>query len=182
MQQFSRLLALLALLCVSLAVLAHDITEFDDYIYTNPETGTVVRIYVEGDTRYFESNVLPDHETGNFPNSGNPHSISEQNLQLQSPANPELADEVTETGLGKFGLSINGIPFEREAAEWYNRDSSSGWQYDAFGGGVELGFDLNNAHVQPTGLYHYHGIPDFMLEEDLTEHPHLVGFAADGFP
>jgi len=172
------------LLMLSSLVFAHgDISEYDDYTYINEETGTMVRIWVEDGIRYFESNVLPDHETGEFPNSGNPHEISVQNLMLQTTANPELADEITEVGLGKFGLSINGIPFEREAAEWYNRDSSSGWQYDAFGGGIELGFDMNNAHVQPTGLYHYHGIPDVLVEDDsLIHHPDLIGFAADGFP
>lgn len=165
-------------------VSAHnDISEYDDYTYTNEETGTMVRIYVDGETRYFESNALPDHETGEFPNSGNPNSISAQNLALTTPANPELADEITEVGLGKFGLALNGIPFEREAAEWYNRDRASGWQYDAFGGGIELGLDFNSAHVQPTGLYHYHGVPEVLVENEAPEeHPHLVGFAADGFP
>lgn len=168
------------------AVAAHeDVSEYDDYTYTNAETGTMVRIYVEGDTRFFESNVLPDHDVGEFPNSGNPHTLSEQNLFLQAPANPELANQTTEVGLGKFGLAINGVPFEREAAEWYNRDRNSGWQYDAFGGGLDLGFDFNNAHVQPTGLYHYHGVPEVLVDEDAAsgnEHPHLVGFAGDGFP
>ncbi|MEL6309988.1 MAG: YHYH protein, partial [Chloroflexota bacterium] len=151
--------------------------------YMNEETTTLVRIYVDGDTRYFETNVLPDHETGNFPNPGNPHTLSAQDLRFTTPAEPEVADEITEVGLGKFGLALNGVPFEREAAEWYNRDRDSGWQYDAFGGGVQLGFDLNNAHVQPSGLYHYHGVPDALIaEEDPEEHPLLVGYAGDGFP
>ncbi len=175
---------MLVILSSVIIVSAHgDIAEYDDYTYIKEATGTMVRIYVEGDTRYFESNVLPNHETGDFPNSGNPHTLSPQNLMLQTPAKPQLADMPTEVGLGKFGLAINGVPFEREAAEWYNRDSNSGWQYDAFGGGIELGFDMNNAHVQPSGLYHYHGIPDVLIEtQNPTEHPHLVGFAADGFP
>ena len=183
-----RVLILIVLLLVSSLAFAHDdehgdITDYDDYAYSNEDTGTMVQIYVEDDVRYFESNALPDHETGDFPNPGNPNTISAQDLMLQAPATPELADEPTEVGLGKFGLSLNGISFEREAAEWYNRDQSSGWQYDAFGGGIELGFDMNSAHVQPGGLYHYHGVPDVLVEaEEPEEHPGLVGFAADGFP
>lgn len=182
MKRFFQCLVLVMGVALTVAMVSgHDITEYDDYTYVNEETGTMVRIYVEGDTRFFESNSLPDHETGEFPNPGNPNMIQAQDLRLQSPANPQLAATVTAVGLGKFGLAINGVPFEREAAEWYNRDPQSGWQYDAFGGGIQLGFDFNNAHVQPSGLYHYHGVPDVLVDEP-TEHPHLAGFAADGFP
>ncbi len=45
--------------------------------------------------------------------------------------------------------------------------------------------DEGYAHVQPTGAYHYHGVPDLLLQ-DLNfvegEHSPLVGWAADGFP
>ena len=42
---------------------------------------------------------------------------------------------------------------------------------------------MNHAHVQPTGQYHYHGMPDLLVDflnegEDMT----LVGWASDGFP
>jgi len=41
--------------------------------------------------------------------------------------------------------------------------------------------DMNNAHVQPTGLYHYHGSPTGLIEfaDQDTDLVH-VGFAADG--
>ena len=43
--------------------------------------------------------------------------------------------------------------------------------------------DRNNAHVQPGGLYHYHGIPLGMVERwPADDHSKLVGWAADGFP
>ena len=40
------------------------------------------------------------------------------------------------------------------------------------------------AHVQPTGAYHYHGLPGFLglLGLDGSQHSPLVGWAADGFP
>ena len=42
---------------------------------------------------------------------------------------------------------------------------------------------MNHAHVQPTGAYHYHGMPELLIDflgEDSTMT--LVGWAADGFP
>ena len=48
----------------------------------------------------------------------------------------------------------------------------------------DLGLDCNNAHVQPTGQYHYHGLPNAYgttLEIDGTQMV-KIGYAADGFP
>ena len=47
----------------------------------------------------------------------------------------------------------------------------------------DFGDDMNHAHVQPTGEYHYHGMPELLLdllgqEKNMT----LVGWASDGFP
>lgn len=42
---------------------------------------------------------------------------------------------------------------------------------------------LNHAHVQPTGAYHYHGIPELLIDFlGDTQGITLVGWAADGFP
>ncbi|QDS97869.1 YHYH protein [Adhaeretor mobilis] len=72
----------------------------------------------------------------------------------------------------------------------------AGWNYEALGGGVPFGIDRNHAHVQPTGKYHYHGIPTGLLEA-LGQHSHeetpdaghshahkmiQLGWALDGFP
>ena len=38
-------------------------------------------------------------------------------------------------------------------------------QYEALSGAVPLGIDANNAHVQPTGAYHYHGVPTGLLRD-----------------
>ena len=47
-----------------------------------------------------------------------------------------------------------------------------------------FGVDQNNAHVQPTGEYHYHGMPEAVLAKlgKGKKSPTLVGFALDGFP
>jgi hypothetical protein len=46
--------------------------------------------------------------------------------------------------------------------------------------------DNNNAHVDNTGLYHYHGIPEVLVHDADHGHSHgkqdsLMGYAADGF-
>ncbi|MDX1738654.1 MAG: YHYH protein, partial [Alphaproteobacteria bacterium] len=48
---------------------------------------------------------------------------------------------------------------------------------------VDLGMDDNNAHVQPNGTYHYHGLPTGLIESwSPNIHSPVVGYAADGFP
>ncbi len=174
----ARVTAAISLFTLTAALFAQDISTYDDYTYTHAATGTHVRIYVDGEDRIFESNALPDHPTGSFPNA----TISAQELMFTAPASPELAAAPTDVGLGKFGVAINGVPFERQAAEWFNDDRGSGWQYDAIGG-LRLGIDANNAHVQPTGLYHYHGVPDVLVDPNAPpQAPQLAGFAGDGFP
>ena len=42
---------------------------------------------------------------------------------------------------------------------------------------------MNHAHVQPNGAYHYHGMPELLInflgdEDGMT----LIGWASDGFP
>lgn len=154
---------------------------FDNYTYENTDTGTRVRIYLEGATRYIEANGLPDHNTGTFPNAGNPNAITEQSYVLQIPGVPAEATPRTNV-LGHWGIAINGIPFAPGAAEFWDNKVASGWQYEALGGGINLGVDNNQAHVQPTGAYHYHGAPDVLAQGASTDHSPLIGFAADGFP
>ena len=85
--------------------------------------------------------------------------------------------------MNPFGVAINGVPFDPGAAEFYNHDPSSGWQYEAMALGPRLGLDQNNAHVQPNGAYHYHGPPIGLLNRlAQSPKPVLLGYAADGFP
>ncbi|MBT5831142.1 MAG: YHYH protein, partial [Candidatus Latescibacteria bacterium] len=65
---------------------------------------------------------------------------------------------------------------------FYRRDASLGWNIEAIGT-LNLGLDENQAHVQPTGSYHYHGVPWGMIaNQDSVQHSALYGYAADGFP
>jgi len=131
--------------------------------------------------RYVVSNGIPDHEVGEFPNSGNPNTISEQNHSYKMAYYP------VETGMYDnrlFAMAINGVLMEPGTGEFYNNDRTSGWNYEALTGFLNLGADFNNAHVQPTGNYHYHGMPEGLIEVISGTEPAqtLVGYAADGFP
>lgn len=132
--------------------------------------------------RYIDSNGMPDHSVGEFPNSGNPNALSAQDQSFRMRLDPDGSG--ADLGLGMFGVAVNGVVFEGEAAEFWQNDEDSGWQYDALGGGIGLGFDCNTAHVQPSGKYHYHGVPEGLVEvlgangDEMT----LIGWTADGNP
>ncbi len=142
----------------------------------------VVRIWEVSGFRYIESNGIPDHQHGVFPNSRNPNRISAQKYTFRVPLKPRLNSRPAEYGHNLFGIALNGIPFDPETAEFWNNDPRSGWNYEALSGKVDLGMDQNQAHVQPNGAYHYHGIPQGLLARRGSGTPALIGFAADGFP
>lgn len=142
-----------------------------------------VNLRVEGDYRYITSNGIPNHATGPFPNPNNPNRISEQDHSWKVPLHPKQAPKVTALRLFPFGVATNGIPFDPGAAEFWNRDFNSGWQYEPMSGTPNLGLDQNLAHVQPTGAYHYHGLPPFSMPKgEGMNQMVLAGWAADGFP
>lgn len=143
-----------------------------------------VSITTDEKYRYITSNGIPDHETGQFPNKNNPNRISEQHYVYRVPLRPTFADHDIPLGLSPFGVALNGIPFDPGAAEFWNNDRGSGWQYTALTGKTNLGFDSNNAHVQSTGSYHYHGLPTDLFDKlhKSNEAGPLLGYAADGFP
>ncbi|MBC8348296.1 MAG: YHYH protein [Verrucomicrobia bacterium] len=140
-----------------------------------------------------EANGIPRHKVGRFPNRGNPHTISEQAYDFVVRANQQASRNITplhnDTGFGPpntpFGIAINGVLFDPGTAEFYNGDRRSDWNYEALSGAVPLGVDANNAHVQPNGAYHYHGLPKGLLEAlkvNDKEHSPLIGYAMDGYP
>ncbi len=146
-----------------------------------------------GDVRVIESNAIPEHLVGEFPNRGNPHEIEEQRYRFEIPANPKANDELTPVHLGArpgapnrpFGIALNGVLFDPGTAEFWNGDRELDWNYEALGGAVGLGLDENHAHVQPSGAYHYHGLPTPYLRKlgvRTNAHSPQVGWAADGFP
>ncbi|MEM6553903.1 MAG: YHYH protein [Planctomycetota bacterium] len=140
--------------------------------------------------RILTANGIPDHATGQFPNRGNPNRISAQNYQFRMPLQPTEYKTVEPSRGYLFGVALNGVPFDPGTAEFYDPDSRrkvsrqrNNWNYEALSGKINLGLDRSNAHVQPTGAYHYHGIPVGLLKANAEPRQMtLLGYAADGFP
>lgn len=152
---------------------------------TEPPPGkSEVTITIEGDQRVVTSNGLPAHLTGRFPNGDNPNSILAQHQRYTMPAHPVAASTPTPMRRQPFGIAVNGVLFDPGTAEMWHNDRASAWHYDAKGDAFSLGLDTNNAHVQPNGAYHYHGIPVALVQQlsGGKEQMTLVGWAADGFP
>ena len=144
-----------------------------------------VEIKIKGDFRVITSNGIPDHEPGKFPNRRNPNTIAEQQYEFYVPLKPEIAEKPVRMRMQPFGVALNGVVFDPFANEFWNRDRNSGWQYEPMSGKYDLGTDASNAHVQPDGSYHYHGLPTglvTMLSAGGMVRMLQVGWAADGFP
>ena len=103
-------------------------------------------------------------------------------MNIRIPAAPVKTETVTHVKVP--GYALNGVSFDPGAGEFYKGDPSLGWQYEALSGAVTLGIDENHAHVQPSGKYHYHGLPTGLMERidvDASEHSPQIGWAVDGF-
>ena len=149
---------------------------------TSPLTNQV-SITVENGVRTVRSNGVPDHPTGNFPNRACPNTMTAQSYVFHMPAEPVAAPQPTVLRMHPFGVAINGVVFDPGAAEWWQRNPSSGWQYEPLSGKYFLGTDDSNAHVQPNGVYHYHGLPKGLIQKHHAENTLIqIGWAADGFP
>lgn len=152
---------------------------------TQSLTSNRVSISSSGNTLTIRSNGVPDHEVGRFPNRGNPNRIKAQNYTFKVSLSPKVGSASATRRGGLFGVAINGVPFDPGAAEFWKGNPRSGWQYEALGGAVRLGLDENYGHVQPTGAYHYHGLPVGLMQDlgwsSQAASP-LIGYAADGFP
>lgn len=163
----------------------HRDTLASDYLgsYNIEDTGfgTSVSVVVENQakTRTIESNALPNHETGEFPNPGNPNTISAQNKSWTLTTEPTFVGSATP--VRETGVAVNGIKFEPGTAERATCASGEVHRIEAIQDITDLGLDFNNAHVQPTGEYHYHGVSELLVDlyssdQDLVH----VAFAADG--
>jgi hypothetical protein len=139
--------------------------------------------------RFIKADGLPDHATGQFPNRNNPNRITAQVYAFRVPLQPIKAGTPTFYRPSHlFGVALNGVVFDPNTAEFWKNDPRSGWMIEALSGAVPLGFDRNNAHVQPDGSYHYHGVPVGLVEKLAAEKGAArdslmqIGWAADGFP
>lgn len=146
--------------------------------------------------RSLVANGIPDHAVGTFPNNANPNKISEQTVKFTVTTSP-----IAYSGQGgrvkEAVMGLNGIKFDPGTGGSCNDDITASsqcplgpggggrWNIEALGQNVfDFGEDMNNAHVQPGGTYHYHGVPMNMLNVDAKagRKMQMIGWAADGFP
>ena len=143
--------------------------------------------------RSMTSNGIPDHATGTFPNSNCPNTIAPWSASADVTLTP--ADTGTAAPIQIVGFALNGVKLDPSTAGTCTVSGSSTtcsligntgtWNIEALGqSSFNFGVDSSNAHVQPSGQYHYHGMPEAVLTKlsNGEMKPTLVGFAFDGFP
>ena len=148
-----------------------------------------------GSMRELTANGIPDHDVGTFPNAGNPNVISEQSVSASYTLAPELTSTATEMGgpRGPTGYVLNGVKIDASTAGTCDDSGAScslagnvgAWNIEALGQtSFDFGEDENNAHVQPDGSYHYHGMPEGFVAKrgGNSSTMTLIGWAADGYP
>jgi hypothetical protein len=149
----------------------------------------------DGSTRSLVANGIPDHPVGTYPNPANPNTISEQSVSADFTLAPEESGQVTNLGgpRGAAGYVLNGVKIDASTAGTCDDSGNScslggnvgNWNIEALGQtSFDFGTDENNAHVQPNGAYHYHGMPEGFISKlgGDSSVMTLIGWAADGFP
>ncbi len=147
-----------------------------------------------GSTRLLSANGLPDHAVGSFPNANNPNAITAQPVNATLTLTPANTGTATAVGgpTGTAGYVLNGVKIDPGTAGSCDNGggscsligNSGAWSIEALGqSSFNFGTDSNNAHVQPGGAYHYHGMPEGYVARlgkgvAMTQ----VGWAGDGFP
>ena len=147
-----------------------------------------------GNIRSLAANGIPDHEVGEFPNAGNPNVIVEQNVAASFSLSPSETGTATVLGgpRGVTGYVLNGVKIDAgtggscdDSGNCSLAGNVGSWRIEALSQDTfDFGTDQNNAHVQPDGQYHYHGMPEGFVEKrgGNSSTMTLIGWAADGFP
>ncbi len=149
------------------------------------------------------SNSVPNHDfnddTAAFAGGAEGATISATDTVSTVTRTPAIAAEPTPISTTlKNGIFLNGVRLDIISAGCYRptsadagEDGNTGfgcstadaWLLDPLGTEAKFGADLHNAHTQPGGLYHYHGGPVAMFDDNpSSEGSPVIGFAADGFP
>jgi hypothetical protein len=149
-----------------------------------------------------------------FPNRNDPFAISDR-LQLGEGGyrlkTPDRARMGLAPGRNHKSWAMNMIPFGimldgsilDPSGPWYDGGPAdpnnpfdracTGWEYEVMHPTVSKLVGVPAAiagHVQPNGMFHYHGYPRLLISElkkqaterGLGSAPLLAGFSADGFP
>jgi YHYH protein len=155
--------------------------------------------------RTLTSNGIPNHVVGTFPNANNPNTISAQQVTFNAKLSPTQASSASNAGI--IGYALNGVKFDPNTGGACSNSASSAattgpaaqctylgagaWSLEAIvpNSPFNFGADSSNAHVQPTGEYHYHGTPNGLYAalngtevNGVGTSMKIVGWAADGYP
>ena len=151
----------------------------------------------------FLSNSVPNHdfndETAAFAGGAEGATITAQSLEHSVTRFPSFAESPTFVSQSvKNGIFLNGVRLDIATAGCYRPTDPSAnefgevgigcgdndpWLLDALGTESKFGADEHNAHTQPGGLYHYHGSPEAMFDNNPgPDGSPVIGFAADGYP
>ena len=183
--------------CATGTSTANILVNIDEEIYNDDESVMASSEYSwssNGTSRILNGNGIPNHEVGTFPNSNNPNGISAQNVSKSFTLCPSI---IYESGLEVVGpamaiaYALNSVKFDpatagrcNDAGECSLARGEGNWNIEALGHDTfDFGDDMNHAHVQPNGAYHYHGMPELLIDflgnnDGMT----LIGWASDGFP
>ena len=169
------------------------LTDISVRMYNSDESINAYSIYSWSSnetSRILTGNGIPNHEVGTFPNNNNPNTITAQNISETFTLCPEI---VSNNGVPAqiIAYAINSVKFDPATAGRCDDNGvcslaqgQGNWSIEALGHNTfDFGDDMNHAHVQPNGQYHYHGMPELLVDflgenQGMT----LVGWAADGFP
>ncbi len=148
-----------------------------------------------GTLRSLSANGVPNHVIGTFPNANNPTAPTAQTVTFSAKLTP-LQASANVVGM-QLGYALNGVKFDpgtggtcpstaTRAADCAAIGQDT-WRLEALGQTFfSFGTDSNNAHVQPTGVYHYHGMPEGLLTflgvSSASPRMVLIGWAPDGYP
>jgi hypothetical protein len=151
-----------------------------------------------GSSRTVTGNGVPNHAVtgGNFATK-----VSAQSISASVSTSPIAS--TTSTSVKLPGYALNSVKMDPATAGTCTNSATSDvsgcnyaggsgtWRMEAMGDPsvspwkFDFGTDVNHAHVQPNGQYHYHGMPTNLipaLNSASSTSMTLVGWAADGFP
>lgn len=138
---------------------------------------SVFTLALNGNSRTITGNDLPNHPTGQYPVARsddayqydpNPNTIAAQTVQINLPANPQMAAQSHCVPGGPIGVLLSG---------GYFFNALDGPGRDAVAHEVQ---DDCQGHPERTGAYHYHNLTNCM-DDPGTGHSNLLGYAFDGF-